>query len=94
MLFRSWVNSVAYSADGRLFAAGCEDGRVRLWDARSGKVAREPLASESLVWSVAFSGDNRWLASGHVDGNIRLWDLHADSAEPRVLGYTSWVRSV
>ena len=36
----SEVNSMAYSADGRLFAAGCNDG-VRVWEARSGKVARE-----------------------------------------------------
>lgn len=36
----SEVNSVAYSADGHLFAAGCNDG-VRVWEARSGKVVRE-----------------------------------------------------
>lgn len=35
------MGSVAYSADRNLFAAGCEDGSVRFWEAHSGKVARK-----------------------------------------------------
>ena len=91
----SEVLCVAYSADGRLFAAGCYDRIIRFWVARSGKVAREPFKSEGLVYSIAFSHDNRSLASGHDDGNVRLWDLSAESPEPRVLvGHTHLVHSV
>lgn len=36
-----WLRNVAYPADRRLFAAGCEDGNKWFWEARSGKVARE-----------------------------------------------------
>ena len=87
----SIVHSVAYSADGRLFAAGCWDGSVRFWEARSGKVAREPFMTKSKVWSITFSHDNRWLASGHWNGKVHLWDLSADSLVPRALeGYTWW----
>lgn len=85
------VKGVAYSADGQLFAAGCEDGSVRFWVARSGKRAREPLKTGSEVWCIAISPDNCWLASGHINDNeIRLWDLHAESADPRVLDGHTW----
>ena len=81
----SWVTSVAYSAESRLFATGCWDGGIRFWEARSRKVAREPFKSESQVNSIAFSHGNRWLASGHKDGKVRLWDLSAGSPVPRVI---------
>ena len=89
------VWNVAYSADGRLFAAGCLDGKVRFWEARSGKTARKPFVTESPVLSISFSADNRWFASGHRDLKVRLWDLRVASTEPRVFeGHTDWVRSV
>lgn len=89
------VNSVAYSADGCLFAVGCLDGSIRLWEARSREVAREPFETGCEVNSIAFSPDTRWLASGHSDGNIRLWDLCAESTVPRLLeGHTDKVESV
>lgn len=59
------VDSVAYSADGRLFTAGGSDGSVRFWEARSGRVAREPFTTESHVSSIMFSPDNCWFISGH-----------------------------
>lgn len=92
----SMVMSVAYSANGSWFAAGCWDGSVRFWKARSGKRAREPLLTESAIWSIALSHNNLWLASGQNDGSIRLWDLRADLALPRRVleGHTLPVRSI
>lgn len=55
----TWVMRVAYSADGRLFAAGGWDGSVWFWEARSGKRAREPFKTESKVVCIAISRDNR-----------------------------------
>lgn len=88
---------MAYSADGQLFAAGCEDGSVRFWEARSGKKAKEAFMTECDVSCIAFSPDNRRLASGHWDNNIRLWDLRDESAEPKarvLVGHTDQVWSV
>ncbi len=32
-----WVNSVAWSPDGRQLASGSYDNSIRVWDAQSGK---------------------------------------------------------
>src|SRR5258705_13357774 len=34
------IGSLSFSADGTLIAATCEDGKVRLWDARTGELKR------------------------------------------------------
>jgi WD40 repeat protein len=76
----SWVNSVAFSPDGRLLASG--SGEIKLWDVATG---REVRTLTSFASSVAFSPDGRLLASGScgkvdenyncVQGEIKLWDI-------------------
>jgi WD40 repeat protein len=34
-----WVNSVAFSPDGKTLASGSQDATIKLWDAATGKQA-------------------------------------------------------
>lgn len=71
------------TADGRRLAAGDiqnagggdSRGRVRVWDAVSGKEIplNLPMLKGSLT-SVVLSPDGKWVAAGTTGGNIRLWD--------------------
>jgi len=76
-----WVNSVAFSPDGRLLASGSSDNSVALWDVRRGEGERllghagPLLGTLGAVFSVAFSSDGRTLASGGNDDTVRLWDV-------------------
>lgn len=78
-----WVNSVAFSPDGRLLASGSSDNSVALWDVRRGAGERllghtGPLfGAMGQVFSVAFSPDGQFLASGGNDDTVRLWDVAA-----------------
>ena len=81
----SIVRSVAYSHDGRLFAAGCKDGSMRFWEPRSGIRVKEAFITGSGALSIAFSPDNHWLASGHWDGSIQLWHLAQEPSEHLIL---------
>ena len=71
-----WIRNVAFSANGRTFAAGdARDsrGHIGLWDVATGQ-RDATLAEGSPVGSVAFSRDGI-LAAGDASGHIGLWDV-------------------
>lgn len=70
-----WVDSVAFSPDGKRIVSGSLDGTLRIWDAATGKLIGQPLNDEfTLVDSLAFSPDGKRIVTGDVDGTLRLWD--------------------
>jgi parallel beta-helix repeat protein len=89
----SYVNSVAFSPDGKILASGSYK-EIKLWDVATGKELRTLRGHTDRAFSVAFSPDGKILASGSEDKTIKLWDV-ATGTEIRTLqGHTYWVYSV
>ena len=78
-----WVNSVAFSPDGKRIVTGSRDDTARIWDAETGKELQKLEGYASTVNSVAFSPDGKKIVTGSTDGTARIWDI-AMSVRQRV----------
>jgi serine/threonine protein kinase/WD40 repeat protein len=83
-----WVTGIAWHPNGKLFATGCADGMVRLWDATT---RQEPLLFGSheneVVW-VDFISNGSVLVSRGWDGRIKLWDVAGRRELMRLRGFS------
>ena len=69
-------SSAAAAASGApLIATGCLDGCVRLWDARSGELARVFKGHRGGVQAVAFSPDGRALLTASDDATAKVFEI-------------------
>lgn len=73
--FSNWVNSVVFSPDDQLIAAGSEDKTVKVWDRSN--LSRPVFSFNAYVEvkSVCFHPNGNYLAAGLKDGSSKMWDL-------------------
>lgn len=74
------IRAVAFSPDGRRFAAIGQDGTLNRWDAESGEGIGAPIKAQSTIQAMAFSPDGHRIATGSFDGTLSLWN--ADTGHP------------
>jgi WD40 repeat protein len=99
-----FLHGIAISRDGKYVAsasfmnpsANVMSGRVRIWEADSGKSVGEPVRlHKDHAWSVAFSPDGRFLVSGSSDRTLQRWDTATGQpVGPLIEGHTDQVYTV
>lgn len=72
--------TAGWNADGRLLAAGLQDGNVQLWNVATGRHA-QLAAHRSKIVAAEWSDNGRYLASAAGEELI-AWDFNARGAEP------------
>ena len=72
------MRALAFSADGRTLATTAGDGRVLVWDLRSGEVRETLTGHTGAVNTLKVSDDGRTLYTAGLDGRIIVWDLAGD----------------
>ena len=119
--FEGWVHipaglvsfsddDIAFSPDGKLFAAGSfgkggegsKPGELRVWDAEKGKLLHVWRTKDSVqdgkdnaaIHGIAFSPDSRRIAIACSDGDVWIWDLATRQVSEKLKGHRSTVRRV
>lgn len=93
-----YVNSVAFSPDGKYLATGGNDpaGFIQIWDLDTGKNVSAIKGHEDEVLSVAFSKDGSRLLTSSYDKTARLWEVSGGRVTSQIRdfkGHTRWVWS-
>src|ERR1051325_2202058 len=68
------ITSVAFSANGKNFAAGTADGKLNIYDAIEQK-QKKALKEHTLdITSVSFNPINNYIVTASKDGSAKVWD--------------------
>jgi WD40 repeat protein len=76
--------AAALALDGSIVAASRADGKVRLWDVRTGEGLGALDSHLAITYALAFSPDARWLATGDEEGHVTLWDVDSRRVTTRL----------
>jgi WD40 repeat protein len=91
--------AAAFAPDGRQYAIA-EEGRIRLWDGRTGEYqASLPLPSSAGTYSISYRPDSESLVIASTDGTtwtagtrVDQWDDRACAVAGRNLSLGEWKR--
>jgi WD40 repeat protein len=87
------VRAGVLSPDGSVFYAGCLDGRVIAFDARTGRPQRTLLGERRWSLRLAVSDDGRYLAADTAVTEIVVIDLEA-GRERLLTGASGWITAL
>jgi WD40 repeat protein len=86
------VCSVAISNDGgRIISGSVAEGRVKVWDSRSGQELLTLKGHTHYVDSVVISSDGGRILCGNGDGRVTVWDGRSGQELLTLKGYTNGV---
>jgi WD40 repeat protein/serine/threonine protein kinase/Flp pilus assembly protein TadD len=97
------ITSVKYTPDGKLLLAASLDGKIRIWQAATGRLIRiltahrQPLpitAKDFDVYGLAVSPDGNQFAAGAGDNTVVVWDTATGAERLRLRGHAGLVRDV
>jgi WD40 repeat protein len=71
------VDALAWSPDGKRLATACNDHRIYIWEAESGKKLAQLDGPVQRILNVAFNHAGNLLANSSFDGQYRFWDPDA-----------------
>jgi WD repeat-containing protein 61 len=71
----SWVLSVAANPNGKSFATGSSDAKVKVWDLGQRQCVQTFQQHEDQVWAVAYNEAGTQLVSGGDDKSLAIYNV-------------------
>ncbi|MEO7413136.1 MAG: protein kinase [Opitutaceae bacterium] len=88
------VLALALSPDGERLVSSGFDGRLKIWNVRSGQQEHAFRAFLDPIWGLAFSPNGRALAAGGNNRSVGVWDTNSWEKIESLNGHSSTIRSV
>ncbi|KAI1344951.1 WD40 repeat-like protein [Xylariaceae sp. FL0016] len=80
--------------DGRILVAGCDSGKIQVFDVQSRAILKTWTKHKQPCWTTKFSpADLTTLMSASDDRTVRLWDLPSQEPTSTFVGHSDYVRS-
>ncbi len=79
-----WVSGMAFSPDGRTLVSCSEDGKVKVWEVATGRLATSPELPDERWKDVTFSPDGSVLAAAGSDHGLVLWNVATWTIQHRI----------
>ncbi|MCL1471867.1 trypsin-like peptidase domain-containing protein [Argonema antarcticum] len=89
-----FVNSVAFSADGKILASGSSDKTIKIWNPNTGELLRTFTGHSNGIISIAISRFGQIVASGSADNTIKIWNANTGELLRTLEGHSAIVRSI
>jgi len=79
----SMAVTCSFNRFGTLFAVGCNDGRIVVWDFLTRGIAKIIAAHVHPICSLSWSRNGDKLASASTDNNVSVWDIITGECDQR-----------
>ena len=79
----SMAVTCSFNRFGTLFAVGCNDGRIVVWDFLTRGIAKIIAAHVHPICSLSWSRTGAKLASTSTDNNVSVWDIITGECDQR-----------
>jgi WD40 repeat protein len=90
---KSFVDSAAFSPDGKLVVTASRDRTARIWEAASGRRLHTLRGHTDSVYSAAFSPDGKLVVTAGADHTVRIWNAASGRSVHTLVGHTDSVYS-
>lgn len=73
------ITDIVWSPNDSLISTSSEDGRIFLWESKSGKLIKTLFQSQSKIISgIDWSNDSKYIAIAAYDTLIKIWNINND----------------
>lgn len=72
---QSTIKSLDISPDGQILVGGTQDGKISVWDTKTGQIRFHLPGHDQPISAITISANAQLIISASEDGTIKIWDL-------------------